>query len=65
MTLSLTNDSYHSGYTLSNNNGNIVIDDTTIKKNTGGGVAFDVCRYDVYPSVNVEVTGNSKIEGNI
>ena len=65
MTLSLTNDNYHSAYTLSNNNGNIVINNTTINKNTGGGVAFDVCRYATYPSVSVEVKGNSVINGNI
>ena len=65
MTLTLANDNYKSGYTLSNNNGNIIIDNTTINVNTGGGVAFDVCRYDSYPSVSVEVKGESVINGNI
>ena len=57
-------------YTMSNNNGDVVIEDTTI--NAGGAkgysygpFAFDVCRYDTYPSVSVTVRGNSVINGNI
>ena len=51
-------------YVLSNNNGNVVINDTTITAKSGD-VAFDVCRYASYPSVNVTVTGNSTINGDI
>lgn len=51
-------------YVLSNNNGNVVIKDTTITAKSGD-VAFDVCRYSSYPSVNVTVTGNSKINGDV
>ena len=65
MTLSLNNENYTSAYTLSNNNGNITIKDSTINANQAGGFAFDVCRYSSYPSVNVTVTGNSTINGNI
>ena len=45
MTLTLNNASYASAYTLSNNNGTVVINDTTINANPAGGFAFDVCRY--------------------
>ena len=65
MTLTLANDDYTAGYTVSNNNGNIVIDGSTINVNTGGGFAFDVCRYSSYPSVSVTVTGDSEINGNV
>ena len=54
-------------YTLSNNNGDTVIKDSTIiaGQNTqvGGPFAFDVCRYASYPSVSVTVEGNSVIDG--
>ena len=57
-------------YTMSNNNGDVVIEDTTI--NAGGAkgysygpFAFDVCRYASYPSVSVTVRGNSVINGNV
>ena len=54
-------------YTLSNNNGDTVIKDSTIiaGQNTkvGGPWAFDVCRYASYPSVSVTVEGNSVIDG--
>ena len=57
-------------YTMSNNNGVVVINNTTI--NAGGAkgyrygpYAFDVCRYSSYPSVNVTVTGNSVINGDV
>ncbi len=65
MTLTLNNKNYASGYTLSNNNGNVVIDGSTINANTGGGFAFDCCRYASYPSVNVTVKGESVINGNV
>lgn len=54
-------------YTLSNNNGDTVIKDSTIiagqNMQVGGPFAFDVCRYASYPSVSVTVEGNSVIEG--
>ena len=54
-------------YTLSNNNGDTVIKDSTIiagqNKQVGGPFAFDVCRYASYPSVSVTVEGNSVING--
>ena len=65
MTLTLDNANYSSGYTLSNNNGNVVIDGTTINANPAGKFAFDVCRYSSYTSVNVEVRGESVINGDI
>ena len=66
MTLELNNQTYtYPAYTLSNNNGNVVIDDTTIIANNGNSFAFDVCRYASYPSVNVTVTGDSHIYGNV
>ncbi len=65
MTLTMNNASYSSAYTLSNNNGNIVIDGTTINANPAGIFAFDVCRYASYPSVSVTVKGNSVINGNV
>ena len=65
MTLTLNNPNYTGAYTLSNNNGSVVIKDTTINANTAGRFAFDVCRYASYPSVSVEVKGNSVINGDI
>ena len=65
MTLTLNNANYTSAYTLSNNNGNIVINGTTINANPAGGFAFDVCRYSSYPSVSVTVKGDSKINGDV
>lgn len=54
-------------YTLSNNNGDTVIKDSTIiagqNMQVGGPFAFDVCRYASYPSVSVTVEGNSVIDG--
>ena len=64
MTLTLNNANYTSAYTLSNNNGNVVIENSTINKNPAGGVAFDVCRYSSYPSVHVTVE-DSVINGDI
>ena len=55
-------------YTLSNNNGEIVIDGSTIVAGKGtkyGPFAFDVCRYASYPSVHVTVKGASVIEGGV
>lgn len=56
-------------YTMSNNNGDVVIEDTTINAGKAQGstsaFAFDVCRYASYPSVSVTVRGNSVINGNI
>ena len=57
-------------YTMSNNNGNVVIEDSTIiaglaKGTRYGPFAFDVCRYASYPSVSVTVKGNSVIEGDV
>lgn len=55
-------------YTLSNNNGEIVIDGSTIVAGKGtklGPFAFDVCRYSSYPSVHVTVKGESVIEGDV
>ena len=69
MKLTFNNTSYNGAYTLSNNNGNTVIKDSTINANpTPGSFAFDVCRgggSNAYPSVNVTVTGNSVINGNV
>lgn len=65
MTLTLDNLDYAYAYTLSNNNGNIVIDDTTINANPAGRFAFDVCRYSSYPSVSVTVQGGSVINGDV
>ena len=65
MTLTLNNENYNDGYTLSNNNGTIVIDGSTINANPAGSTAFDVCRNSSYPSVNVTVKGNSVINGDI
>ena len=64
MTLDGTNLPGSNRYVLSNNNGNVVIDDTTITAKSGD-FAFDVCRYSSYKSVNVTVTGNSVIHGNV
>ena len=54
-------------YTLSNNNGDTVIKDSTIvagqNASHGGPFAFDVCRYASYPSVSITVEGNSVIDG--
>ena len=57
-------------YTMSNNNGNIVINNTKInagkaKGYTSAPMAFDVCRYSSYPSVDVTVKGSSVINGDV
>lgn len=57
-------------YTMSNNNGNVTIKDTTINEGEAKGYnygpfAFDVCRYAEYPAVSVTVTGDSVINGDV
>ena len=58
-------------FTLSCNNGNVVIEDSTIKapaKATGQNVyqyAVDICGFAKYDGVSVTVKGTSKINGNI
>ncbi len=66
MTLTPNNPTYNNYYTLSNNCGNVVIQNTTINANpTPNSFAFDVCRFQSYPSVNVTVKGSSKIYGDV
>lgn len=53
-------------YVVSNNCGNVTIDNTTI--NAGSGekqFAFDVCGYSSYPGVSVTVKGTSTINGKV
>ena len=52
-------------YTLSNNCGDIVIEDSTITAPAVLGVAFDACGYSEYTGVSVTVKGNSTINGDI
>lgn len=57
-------------YTMSNNHGDIVIEDTTITAGNARGYgygpfAFDVCGYSSYTGVSVTVRGNSIINGDI
>ena len=52
------------GYVVSNNCGDVVIEDTTINA-AAGKVAFDVCDYSTYTGVSVTVKGNSVINGKI
>ena len=57
-------------YTVSNNNGNVTIKDTTVNPGQAKGsaylpTAFDVCRFSSYPSVSVTVEGNSVINGDV
>ena len=51
-------------YVMSNNNGDVVIKDTTIFA-ANGMVAFDVCRYADYVGPKVTVKGNSVINGKV
>ena len=51
-------------YVMSNNNGDVVIKDTTIFA-ADGKVAFDVCRYADYVGPKVTVKGNSVINGKV
>lgn len=66
MVLDGTKLNYSAGtcYTLSNNNGNVIIKDTTITAKEGD-VAFDVCRYASYTGPCVTVQGNSIINGKV
>ena len=65
MVLDATQGNNNVGYVLSTNNGNTVINDTTIKAKTNG-IAFDVdSGWGNYASNSVEVTGNSVITGNV
>ncbi|MCI5842526.1 MAG: S-layer homology domain-containing protein, partial [Clostridiales bacterium] len=50
-------------YTVSNNCGNVTIQDTTIIEPKAGGFAFDSCDYASYTGVCVTVKGNSYIQG--
>ena len=50
-------------YTVSNNCGNVTIQDTTIIEPKEGGFAFDSCDYASYTGVCVAVKGNSYIQG--
>ena len=52
-------------YTLSNNCGNVTINNSVIYAPEKLGVAFDVCRYASYPAVSVTVTGDSVINGDV
>ena len=57
-------------YTVSNNHGNVVIEDSTINAGKAKGYgygpfAFDVCGYSTYDGVSVTVKGNSTINGDI
>ncbi|MDY5930429.1 MAG: hypothetical protein SPJ34_00165 [Candidatus Ornithospirochaeta sp.] len=58
---------YGSGksYTISNNNGTVVIKDSKVIAKNASGFAFDVCRYSSYDGPSVKVTGKSEIKGNI
>jgi len=66
---------YYNQYTLSNNNGNVVINNTTINAadysaynltaSDVGSFAFDVCRYANYDGVSVTVKGTSVINGDV
>ena len=53
-------------YVVSNNCGNVVIENTTINGNQNpGNFAFDVCGFSSYPGVSVTVRGNSVINGDV
>lgn len=53
-------------YVVSNNCGNVVIENTTINGNqNSGNFAFDVCGFSSYPGVSVTVRGNSVINGDV
>ena len=57
-------------YTMSNNHGDVVIEDSTITAGKAKGYpygpyAFDVCGYDTYTGVSVTVKGSSTINGDI
>lgn len=52
-------------YTLSNNSGTIIINNSTIIAPETLGVAFDVCRYARYTGPSVTVKGDSAINGRV
>lgn len=52
-------------YTLSNNNGDVVIGNGTEVIAKDGGFAFDVCYYASYPSVHVTVEDGATINGAV
>ena len=57
-------------YTMSNNHGDVVIEDSTITAGKAKGysspaIAFDVCGYSTYTGVSVTVKGSSTINGDI
>ena len=57
-------------YTMSNNHGDVVIEDSTInagkaKGYTSAPIAFDACGYSSYDGVSVTVKGTSVINGDI
>ena len=57
-------------YTVSNNHGDVVIEDSTINAGKAKGYgygpfAFDVCGYSTYDGVSVTVKGSSTINGDI
>ena len=57
-------------YTMSNNHGDVVIEDSTITAGKAKGysspaIAFDVCGYSIYTGVSVTVKGSSTINGDI
>lgn len=52
-------------YTLSNNNGDVVIGNGTEVIAKDGGFAFDVCYYATYPSVHVTVEAGATINGAV
>lgn len=66
MTVDGTNQYGGNTYVVSFNNGNVVIDGSTITAGDNPvSPIFDVCRYSSYPSVNVTVKGESVINGDI
>ena len=66
MTVDGTNQYGGNTYVVSFNNGNVVIDGSTITAGENPvSPIFDVCRYSSYPSVNVTVKGESVINGDI
>lgn len=65
MTLDLSEQPLY-GYTLSNNNGVTVINNSTIKAPLAeGSMAFDACSFASYGDTTVTLKGNSVIEGDV
>ena len=52
------------GYVVSNNSGDVVLEDTTITA-AAGNVAFDTCKYSTYAAPTVTVKGASVINGTV